>query len=263
MGRPNPSALRLTGEAVTSMPRPLARSGWVTTNFTANPASTRRSRVGTAKAGVPQKTRFITAALPFAGFHHLADLTLEHVALQRTDVTDVQLPVEVIGFVKQGSRQQLLAGDFERLALEILGAGGDFARTSNLFPKLGDAQASFVRCDPPFDVNDLRIDQHDLGVGVFLEGHVDHSNSLADANLRGSQSDAVGGIHALKHVIGELPEFIIELGDRGRRLLQNRIAVFDDGIDHLEVSQLLAVALVISLQLQHRVTTELPQRKPR
>src|SRR5215469_16901676 len=121
------------------MPRPLGRSGWVTTNLTANPRSTRRSRMGTAKTGVPQKTRFIMAGLPFAGFHQLADLALEHVALQRTEVADVQLSVEVIGFVKQGSRQQLLAGDFERLALEILGVGGDFARPSNLFPKLGDA----------------------------------------------------------------------------------------------------------------------------
>src|SRR6516164_11313683 len=118
------------------MPRPLARSGWVTTSFTANPRSTRRSRVGTAKTGVPQKTRFISAALPFAGLHHLADLALEHVALQRTDVADVELSVEVIGFVKQGSRQQLLAGDFDLLTFKILGTGGDFARTSDLFPKL-------------------------------------------------------------------------------------------------------------------------------
>src|SRR5215472_12810042 len=89
IGRPNSRALRLTGEAVSSMPRPRARSGWVTTSFTANPALTKRSSVGTAKTGVPQKTRFITAALPFAGFHHLADLALHHVPLERADVADV------------------------------------------------------------------------------------------------------------------------------------------------------------------------------
>src|SRR5579863_4108792 len=47
----------LTGEATSSSPRPFGRSGWVTTRYTRNPAPTSLSSVGTAKRGVPQKTR--------------------------------------------------------------------------------------------------------------------------------------------------------------------------------------------------------------
>src|ERR1035441_116131 len=89
MGNPRSSAARFTGEVASSMPRPLARSGWVTTSFTLKPASTNFSSVGTANIGVPQKTRSITAALPFAQFNELADLALHQVAFERADVADV------------------------------------------------------------------------------------------------------------------------------------------------------------------------------
>ena len=67
------------------------------------------SSVGTANCGVPQKTRSIMAALPFALLHQLADLALHQVALQRADVADVELAVEVVGFVQQRARQQFFA----------------------------------------------------------------------------------------------------------------------------------------------------------
>src|SRR5580658_1483228 len=52
-------AASFTGEAATSMPRPRGRSGCVTTSGRECPASTSFSRVGTAKRGVPQKTKRI------------------------------------------------------------------------------------------------------------------------------------------------------------------------------------------------------------
>src|SRR5579864_3685607 len=57
MGRFSFSADCLTGEATSSRPRPLGRSGWVTTRWMRWPAATSFSSVGTAKGGVPQKTR--------------------------------------------------------------------------------------------------------------------------------------------------------------------------------------------------------------
>ncbi len=45
------------------MPRPRGLSGWVTTRGTEKPASTSFSRVGTANAGVPQKTRLREAGI--------------------------------------------------------------------------------------------------------------------------------------------------------------------------------------------------------
>ena len=86
-------------------------------------------------------------------------------------------------------------------------------------------------------VDDLRIDQHDLGLGIFLEGDVDDGDALADADLRSGQAHAMRGVHALEHVVGQLAQLVVELGDGGGRLLQYRVAKFHDGIDHLEVSQ--------------------------
>src|SRR5450755_404046 len=166
MGSPRSSAERFTGDSVNSMPRPLARSGWVTTSFTLSPASTNFSSVGTANSGVPQKTRSITAALPFAQFNELADLALHQVALERADVADVELPIEVVGLVQKCAGKQFLAGDLKGLTLQGLGPGGDFPRASYFFAKVGQAQAAFVGGVPPFHVNNFRIDQHNLGFGI-------------------------------------------------------------------------------------------------
>src|SRR5262249_44164701 len=56
-GNPSSSAFPLTGEAVNSSPRPRGLSGWVTTSLRFSPAAASFSSVGTAKRGVPQKTR--------------------------------------------------------------------------------------------------------------------------------------------------------------------------------------------------------------
>src|ERR1035441_8630207 len=55
-GRPRRNAACFTGGGAGVWPRPRGRSGCVTTARTSWPASTTRSSVGTAKAGVPRKT---------------------------------------------------------------------------------------------------------------------------------------------------------------------------------------------------------------
>src|SRR6516165_4462151 len=248
------------------MPRPLARSGWVMTSFRENPALTRRSSVGTAKTGVPQKTRFIIKG---------SDCSVVNSSYHSPAFTILR----ILRFImSRFSALMWLMYSFPlrwSVSCSKARASSSSPVTSNVSPLRFWARAVTLRArvtfsrnsgrlrQPPFDVNDLRVDQHDFGLGVFLEGHVDHRDSLADADLRSGQPDSVSGIHALEHVINQLSKLVIELGNRGRWLFQNRIAVFDDGIDHLEVLQLLAVAFVISLQLQHRITTELLQRKTR
>ena len=56
----------------------------------------------------------------------------------------------------------------------------------------------------------------------------------ADADLRGGQADAVGGVHGLEHVFDEFFQFFVEDGDGFGGLLENRVAEFYDGIDHSE-----------------------------
>src|SRR5271166_336638 len=199
-GKPSASAVRFTGDAANSMPRPLGRSGWVATSFTRTLAHTSFSSVGTAKNGVPQNTTSIMAALPFALLHQLADLALHHVAFQRTDVVEVEFPVEVIGFMDQRARQQVFARDFNGLARGVLRARRNFARPCNFLPKLWQAEAAFVGGQPALGVDDLRIHQHDLRVGIFFKGDINNSDALADADLRGRQTHAVRGVHAFEHV---------------------------------------------------------------
>src|ERR1019366_4136608 len=247
IGRPSASAARFTGDSASCMPRPLGRSGWVATSFTPKPAATSFSSVGTANGGVPQKTKSIMSALPFALLYQLADLALHHVSLQGADVADIELAVEMVGFVHQRARQQFLSAHLDGLAFHVLCARRNRAWPRHLLAEFGQTQAAFVGSETPFGVDDLGIDQHDLGARIFLEADVDHRNALADADLRRCQTDAVCHVHALKHIFDQFSQLVVEHGDGGRRILQNRVPEFHDFVDHLEVSQLLAVAFEIPL----------------
>ena len=67
----------------------------------------------------------ITQSLPFSGFDQLADLALHQVALERADMADVELAVEVIGFMQEGAGQQFFSGFFENVPVHVLGTNGD------------------------------------------------------------------------------------------------------------------------------------------
>src|ERR1039458_2245858 len=144
MGRPSASAARFTGDSASCMPRPLGRSGWVTTSFTRRPAATSFSSVGTAKSGVPQNTRSIMGALPFALLDQLADLAFHHVSLQSADVADIELAVEMVGFVHQRARQQFFSTYLDGFTFHILPARGNRARSGHLLAEFGQAQAALI-----------------------------------------------------------------------------------------------------------------------
>ena len=147
-------------------------------------------------------------------------------------MADVKLAVEVVGFVEQGAGQQLFAGFFEDLALSVLGAHCDFVGARDVLAEVWDAEAAFTLRVFAFGMNDLWIDEDQLGVGILFEGDVDDGDALADPNLRRSQADSMRGVHRFKHVLDELPQFFIEDGDRFGGLLENGISVLDYGIDH-------------------------------
>src|ERR1044072_3795920 len=107
---PRRSADSFTGDAASAPPRPLARSGWVITNGTSYPAATSFSRVGTANGGVPIKTTRAMATLdPIARLREFTHLAADQIPLQRTDVRDVELAVEVVGLMQEGTSEQILA----------------------------------------------------------------------------------------------------------------------------------------------------------
>src|ERR1017187_2054344 len=151
--------------------------------------------------------------LPFSGFHQFADFAFHQVALEGADVADVELAVEVIGLVQEGTGQEFFPGFFIELAVNVLGANRDFVGTRYVLAKIGDAEASFALGVAALRVNNFGIDEDEFGAGIFLEGNVDDGDTAADADLRGGQSDAMGGVHRLEHVFDELLQLFVEDSD--------------------------------------------------
>ena len=99
-------------------------------------------------------------------------------------MADVELAVQVIGFVEEGAGKQFFSGFLVDLAVNVLGADGDFVRASDVLAEVGDAEASFALRVVALGVNDFGIDEDELGVWIFLEGDVDDGDAAADADLR-------------------------------------------------------------------------------
>jgi len=77
-----------------------------------------------------------------------------------------------------------------------------------------------------FFADDYRIDQDQLGSGLFLESHIYDGDSFRDADLRSRQPNAASRIHRLEHVFHQLFESVIEAGHHSRRFFQDGIANF-------------------------------------
>src|SRR5580704_14436289 len=99
---------------------------------------------------------------PFAGLGQFPDLAADQVALEGTDVADVEPAVQMVDLVIEGARQQILAVHFERFAFYVLSPYRHFFRTPHLFPKTRKAEAAFFTGLRSLFVNDLRIDENDL-----------------------------------------------------------------------------------------------------
>ena len=78
------------------------------------------------------------------------------------------------------------------------------------------------------------IGNHQLGVWIFLESHVNDRQPLRNSDLRRRQSDSVRRVHRLEHVIHQLFQMSIENSDRFGRLFEDRIAKLHNGIDHAD-----------------------------
>ena len=66
----------------------------------------------------------------------------------------------------------------------VLGANADRPGAGDILTKIGNAETAFALLEASFGVNDFRVNQCELGLGIFLEGHVDDRNAARDANLR-------------------------------------------------------------------------------
>src|SRR5258708_6112545 len=103
---PSLSAACFTGDALVTWPRPLGRSGWLTTVQTSCPARALASSVGTAKPGVPRKTnRIVYLARP-------SKKTTKQEFLAETQRTQRKITV---GLLCVSARNSCLSSLFTRL----------------------------------------------------------------------------------------------------------------------------------------------------
>src|SRR5467141_5073051 len=236
------SAVSFTAENDTSCPRPRGRSGCVTALIISmSGCASRCLSVGTANEGVPQKTiRIINPLrppsgrlrhLPLALFPELLDFPSDQVALEHAEVLQKKNSIQVINLMAEGPRQQVFTTNFELLALGILRFDGHKLRPQHVATKSGNREAAFFFANFAFGVNNLRIREHDLGFGVFPRGYVHDRNPQALSNLRSGQSHALRRIHRSKHVLSQLLQFSVKFFHRRSRLLQDGVAIFDDGIN--------------------------------
>src|SRR6202158_2451558 len=91
--------------------------------------------------------------------------------------------------MQEGPRQQFFSGVLEKLAAQILRAYRHGFSARDLLAKFGDAQAAFGAALSAFFANDYRIDQDQLGAGVFLEGQFHDGDSFRNADLRSRQAE--------------------------------------------------------------------------
>src|SRR5580693_8181021 len=122
--------------------------------------------------------------LPFSRFDQLANFALDQVALQGADVADVELAVEVIGFVLEGASQQVVADLLEDLPSQILGADGNHLGARHVFTEIGDTETAFTLGVAAFLVNDFRINKDEFGVRILFESDINYRDAARDTDLR-------------------------------------------------------------------------------
>src|SRR5712691_2021510 len=104
---------------------------------------------------------------------------------------------------------------------------GHFLSAVEPAPEAWHRQAAFVELDFADAFDDFGIDDdRDLVVDV------DHGQAQGDADLGRSQTNPRGNLHRLDHVVDELLNLPIDLGDLFGFLTQNGIADDEDGPNH-------------------------------
>src|SRR5262245_44538631 len=122
---PRAFAARATADSCTSSPRPLGRSGCVTTRTTSQDAAT-ACNAGTANGGLPMNTtRAFTSDTPLARTRVIArgqlaarqgvQVALQELALEERQPVGEQHAVQVVGLVLDRARQVAAHHAFQRL----------------------------------------------------------------------------------------------------------------------------------------------------
>src|SRR5438128_12700648 len=134
-------------------------------------------------------------SLPLSCLNQFANLALHQIALKNAEMTDVELAVQVIGFVEKSAGEQVVADFLKPISVRVLSAHRSLAGTRDRFAKFGDAEAPLILCVLSFSVNDLGIHQDQLRLGILFESYIDDCQPLGNTDLRRCQADSMSRIH--------------------------------------------------------------------
>ena len=139
--------------------------------------------------------------------------------------------MEVVDFVEHGAGQEFCTLYFEEFAFDVLGADFDPGVALDLFANVGEGEAAFFFGLLAAAVDDFGIDEDEAVFGALVEADVDDGDLLGDGDLGGGEADALGGVHAVEHLVDELGELGGEFGDGFALFEEDGVGVEDDFVE--------------------------------
>jgi hypothetical protein len=132
----------------------------------------------------------------------------------------------VVDLVLHAYGKQIVGLELERFAFFVQGANFHTLGARHLLVDSGYGQAAFLVHLLAVAFEDLGVDQRHQAGSVLAD--VDDDHALMHIDLGGGQPDAGCLVHGFGHVLHELAEFVIYLGDRFCNRVQKRIGVTED-----------------------------------
>ena len=152
---------------------------------------------------------------------------------------DEEDAVEMVNLVLRGAGEEAGGFEVEFVPGEVARVDGDFRGAANLGADFRDAEAAFGAGLFPFGFCDGRIDENQGhrqgrrdGPRLFAGGHINDGEQNRFADLLRGQADAVGGVHGLHHIRGELAVVGRDVIDALALLAQDRVTILDDFQNH-------------------------------
>ncbi len=154
-------------------------------------------------------------------------------AVPLRQAVDVEVAVEVVRLVLEAAGEVARAAHLDRVALDVLAGDLGVVGAGQRGVRRRDGQAALVgvvedpalrgQLDQPGVADDAHV-PHALVVGAVVD-----EDLQVDADLVGGQAHALGGALAGEHVVDELRQRVVELGDVLALLVEHGVADHGDG----------------------------------
>src|SRR6185503_8539347 len=231
---PRSRAVRATGDSCTWSPRPLGRSGCVTTRATSQADAT-ASSAGTANSGLPMNTtRGFTLDTPLARARVVAggqlaarervQVALQELAFEERQPVGEQHAVQVIRLVLDRAREESRHHALERLAILVAPAHAHARGALHLLEDPRHGQAALLGHVLPALLVEHRVHHGEAVARAVLVRDVHHEHALGDADLVRGQPDAAVRGHGFVEVGDQGAQRVVEVAHVACALAEHGVA---------------------------------------